>query len=795
VIQAGAQALWSHWARHRLQLIVVIVGLALATGLWTGVQAINAEARTSYDRAANALGQTQFAQITRNDAPLMLQDFVALRRAGWLVSPLVQGRLRGTGIDVVGFDPFTAPLDMSMPDLSGEGDLSAFVSPPGITFVHPDTVDMLPNDVPPFRILDTIAPGQIVTDLSIAMSLLQKVTLTSILVLDNQPNGRLSLSEVNAAYVLSEPTQRSDMARLTDSFHLNLTAFGLLSFAVGLFIVYSAIGLAFEQRRVLFRTLRALGLSQRALIFLLTAEAFMLATIGGLMGVLIGYFVAAQLLPGVAATLSGLYGASVSGSLSLSPSWWLLGFAMSYLGAGAAVSGSLWQLSRLSILAPAMPRAWSRAGLRAARVQAFGGLFLLIVAVVFGLLGNSLLAGFICLAAMLLGAALLVPLTLTLIVSLFSRIGAGAVAQWIWADTKQQIQPMSLALMALMLALAANVGVSTMVGSFRSTFTGWLDQRLASDLYVTTRTPAEAVAFQEFIGPHVNSILPIVSADVTLVGAPGQVFGIKDHPIYRDHWPLLDATENVWDRVAAGDGVLVNEQLARRHALWTGAQLNLAQDWQMDIVGVYSDYGNPAGQAFVNYETFKTRFADLTPVRFAIGADNPSDLRQMIVTEFGLPRDNTINQREVKAFSMQVFEQTFLVTNALNVLTLGVAGFALWASLTTVAGMRLPQLAPVWALGLTRKSISVIEMSRSLLLAALTAVLAIPIGLGLAWVLLAIINVRAFGWRLPMQTFPWDWVQLFLWALFGAALAAALPMRRLITLKPSELLKVFTNER
>ena len=143
---------------------------------------------------------------------------------------------------------------------------------------------------------------------------------------------------------------------------------------------------------------------------------------------------------------------------------------------------------------------------------------------------------------------------------------------------------------------------------------------------------------------------------------------------------------------------------------------------------------------------------------------------------------------------MQVFEQTFLITNALNVLTLGVAGFALWASLTTVAGMRLPQLAPVWALGFTRKSISVIEMSRSLLLAALTAVLAIPIGLGLAWILLAIVNVRAFGWRLPMEFFPWDWAQLFIWAFVAAALAAAMPMRKLMKLPPSDLLKVFANE-
>ena len=144
---------------------------------------------------------------------------------------------------------------------------------------------------------------------------------------------------------------------------------------------------------------------------------------------------------------------------------------------------------------------------------------------------------------------------------------------------------------------------------------------------------------------------------------------------------------------------------------------------------------------------------------------------------------------------MQVFEQTFLITNALNVLTLGVAGFALWASLTMVSGMRWAQLAPVWALGVTRKNISMIEMYRSLLLASLTAVLAIPIGLGLAWILLTIVNVRAFGWRLPMELFPLDLVQLFLWALVGAALAAAMPIRKLIKLPPSDLLKVFANER
>ena len=795
MIKAGAQALWSHWARHQLQLVVVIIGLALATGLWTGVQAINSEARVSYDRAASALGQTRLQRITRGDGPLRLVDFVALRLAGWMVSPVVQGTLRGTALEVLGFDPFTVPSGTVLPDLSVAGDLTNFLLPPGVIFVNPDTLDSLPEGLPPVLVLETIAPGRIMTDLLIAMELLNRDTLSSILVLEDQPQVRTPLSDVNAYYTLNAPSESSDIARLTDSFHLNLTAFGLLSFAVGLFIVYAAIGLAFEQRRVLFRTLRALGLPQRKLVWLLAAEAFVLASIGGTIGIALGYVLASALLPGVAATLSGLYGASVSGSLSLKPVWWLTGFAMSYLGAAAAVGGSLWQLSRMPILAPAMPRAWARASAVTARMQALGGLALLLSALILGRWGEGLVAGFACLAALLLGAALLVPTALTIIITGLSQFGKGVFIGWVWADTRQQIPALSLALMALLLALSTNVGVSTMVGSFRGTFIGWLDQRLASDLYITTRNPEEAAAFQDFVAEDTHAILPIVSAEATLGGAPGEVFGIKDHAIYRDHWPLLQETPDVWNRVAAGTGVLVNEQLARREGLWIGATLSLAPDWRLEVVGVYSDYGNPAGQAIVGYETFLARYPTIKPLRFAISTKAPATLRDRIVRDFGLPSSNVINQEEVKAFSLEVFEQTFLVTRALNVLTLGVAGFALWASLTTVAGMRLPQLAPVWALGLTRHNLAVLEMCRALGLAVLTALLALPVGLGLAWVLLAIVNVAAFGWRLPMEVFPWDWAKLLLWALVGAALAAAVPMRRLAKLPPSELLKVFAHER
>jgi putative ABC transport system permease protein len=128
-------------------------------------------------------------------------------------------------------------------------------------------------------------------------------------------------------------------------------------------------------------------------------------------------------------------------------------------------------------------------------------------------------------------------------------------------------------------------------------------------------------------------------------------------------------------------------------------------------------------------------------------------------------------------------------------MTLGVAGFAILTSLLTLAQMRLPQLAPVWALGLTRARLARLEVLRALLLAALTMVLAVPVGLVLAWVLLAVINVEAFGWRLPMHLFPGQWAVLAVLALLAATLASLWPARKLATMPPAALLRVFASER
>lgn len=778
-----------------MQLMTLLAGLALATALWSGVQAINAEARASYDAAAATLGEGQFAQITARDGGAIPQaTYVALRRAGWAVSPVIEGRLEG--VRLIGLEPLTAPGGLGPVRLDEGADLGAFLSGEGQILARTETLARLSDTGAQKLPSPDVAPNTALTDIGLAQRLLGRAgEIDRLIVANVQPLTRASLAQVAPELVESPPPEGGDVARLTDSFHLNLTAFGLLSFAVGLFIVHGAIGLAFEQRRPMVRTLRALGAPLRRLIALMAVELAVLALIAGLIGVGLGYVIAAALLPDVAATLRGLYGADVAGQLSLRPAWWLSGLAIAMGGTAVAAGGALWSLARMPLLSGAHPRAWAMG--RQSRGQAVAALALLGLAGTLAVWGQGLMAGFTMLGALLIGGALALPPLLTQVLRWAERLSQAPVAQWFWADTRQQVPGLSLALMALLLAMAANVGVSTMVSSFRLTFTGFLDQRLASELYVTAADTAQAEAIIAVAARDADAILPLLSAEVTVAGLPAQIYGARDHATYRENWQFLQAVPAVWDVLARGEGVLVNEQLYRRAGLDLGMMVPVGAGLTLPVLGVYGDYGNPIGQVIVTEDLFRSQFPQITALRFGLRSDpaRVESLRVSLRNEADLPDTAMVDQAALKAMSLAVFERTFTVTTALNVLTLAVAGFAILMSLLTLAAMRLPQLAPVWALGLTRRRLAGLDLVRAIVLAALTGALALPLGLALAWALLAVVNVEAFGWRLPMYLFPLDYLRLGALALVAAALAALWPAWRLSHTPPAQLLGVFRHER
>ena len=271
-----------------------------------------------------------------------------------------------------------------------------------------------------------------------------------------------------------------------------------------------------------------------------------LALIAGLIGLVCGYFIAAALLPDVAASLRGLYGAQIPGHLTLKPQWWIAGVAISIIGALAAAAASLTKALRLPLLATAQPYAWQQAQRRWLTYQS--ALALAAFAAAGGLLwfGDLLISGFAVLAALMLGAALILPMFLeldavawpALCATRRSASGSGPTAASSYRDCRSR-------LMALLLALAVNVGVSTMVESFSRTFLVWLDGRLAADVYVSAANDAQATEIKAWLRerPEVEAILPGGRADTQLAGAPIEVLGLPDHATYRDNWPLLQSAD------------------------------------------------------------------------------------------------------------------------------------------------------------------------------------------------------------------------------------------------------------
>jgi putative ABC transport system permease protein len=252
--------------------------------------------------------------------------------------------------------------------------------------------------------------------------------------------------------------------------------------------------------------------------------------------------------------------------------------------------------------------------------------------------------------------------------------------------------------------------------------------------------------------------------------------------------------------VRAGEGALVSEQLARRLKVQLEDEVKIPTArglWPIRVAGIYPDYGNPKGQIGVDIDALARHWPEIPRTRFGlrVAPDKVSALVAALRDTFGLDSSRLLDQATLKSESTRIFNRTFSVTSALNAFTLGVAGVALLTSLLTLSNSRLPQLAPLWALGLTRRRLAGIELLKTMSVAFITALLALPLGLLVAWCLVAVVNVKAFGWRLPFHVFPAQLFELLAIAMLAALLATCLPILRLMRLQPAALVKIFANER
>ena len=801
-----AKAVFSHYWRHRWQTLFLLVGLVAGVGLWSAVQIINQQARLSYAQADSLLGvQASHWIRSQSDQGVSQSDYIDLRRAGFRqVFPMVEGEVStsaGDPIRIIATDLFALPNNR-LESGEGETDIDSgsawleFVQPPYRSWIPQALADELNlqngdqltlrdgRRLPPALIQSHQQQGrQILIDIAAAFDLLNRQHFSYLAV------GELTAAELARlqkqlpkTLTLVENYQHLDLAQLTESLHTHLTAMSLLSFAVGLFIVFNAVRFSLWYRRPTFLNLRLMGVSAGQLFLAILFEILLWSLVGTFFGMLVGLQIGNGLLPGLGASLQSLYDATVDTQLIWRFDTVLKAWLITLGGLTWALGWPLYQqLKRNSLPANMLTRVAQDE--RQSRHQlAIAAIALVILAAGVYPYLNDAVTGFVLLGLILFAAAWLLPSLLALgLTQLSKRIPEKRLlSRWLVSDGWSQLPSLRTAMMALMLAMTANLGVGTLVDSFRNAFVGWLEVRQSADIYL--RSPE--VDLEQLLDPQQSSSWLANSHQrigvstrwnnrQTLIrGVDTDAPDSRQLPLAQWLGDSPEAALNLWREQP--NTLLANEQAHYLGGLQLGDTLQLESDHgplDYRVVGFFYDYGTPYFQFYLPYNEVSKHWQQHRSRGIALWlkpGDNPGKtikLAEAGMRAAGASTGDWISQTEIRQLSLKIFERTFAITSAMNALTMIVAAIALLASLLAILQERLPQFAQWRALGIRWYEQMLIISCPIFIFVCIAWLMAIPLGALLSWLLIYKLNIVSFGWSMPMV-----WEMAPAWQLGGVIL-------------------------
>jgi len=346
-----------------------------------------------------------------------------------------------------------------------------------------------------------------------------------------------------------------------------------------------------------------------------------------------------------------------------------------------------------------------------------------------------------------------------------------------------------------------------MVGSFRQTAVVWLEQSLRGDVYLS---PPSVVGTQSsgVIDPAVLSTLeswPGVTRVDTFravqVGSPAgpvtlshtQNPSIGVERIYR--WVEMEPAE-VWDAMQEG-AVIVSEPFANWAGLpREGAVVTLITPngpLRLPVIGVYYDYTSSQGTILMARSTYLRHWDDervgAASLRLAPGVDPDRLSRELAEALAPIQRLEVRPNVTLRADALAIFDRTFAITGAMQILATVVAFVGVLSALLSLQLDKRRQLGVLRAVGLTVRQLWGLVMLETGLMGAVAGLLALPTGLVLALILIYIINQRAFGWTLQLFVQPAPFFQALAMAIIAALLAGIYPAGRLGKMEAADAMR------
>ena len=839
-----------HLARHRWQSGLAVLGIALGVAVVVSVDLASDSARRAFALAAESVTGRASHQIVGGPAGLDERVVTRLVREIGVhpLAPVVVGWVGAEGapgrtLQLLGIDPFSeAPFRpyLGRPAPTGSQVLATLITEPGTVLLSRETAADLGVGVSSqvtlrvsgrtraVRVAALIEPadarsaralrGLVIADVSTAQELLGRPGRLSRvdLILPEGPSRDETLSRVRSilppgAEVVSATSGQDFVGELTRAFDVNLAALSLLALMVGLFLAYNTMTFSVVQRRATIGMLRALGVTRTEIVATVLAEALVVGLAATGLGVGAGIVLGNGLVRLVTRTINDLYFVVVVRDLTISPTVLAKG---AILGIGATLLSALVPAAEASAMppGPAIQRVGvelrarhlaPHAALAGAALLAAGGL-----AVAWA--GRSLAWSYAGVFAAILGSALLTPLAtvgaagaagpaLGSLLGLPGRMAARGVIT--------RLSRTGVAVAALMVAVAATIGIGVMIRSFRTTVVTWLEASLVADVYVSAPTlsagrgvdstldAAVIVRIRETPGVSQVDTFRWIRVDSRL--GPTQLAALEMGPAsFRQFRFLAGSSRDAWPAFQDGGAAIVSESYAYRHDIGVGGTVWLHTDQgerPFPIAGVFADYRADQGVVMVSRRTYDGSWEDRgvssLGLTLAPGTD-PDGMAAMVRARAGGDQDLLVrSNRALREASLEIFDRTFAITAVLRVVATAVAAIGVLSALMALQLERARELGVLRAQGLTPREVWRLVLAETGLLGAIAGVLAVPVGVGLALVLVHVINRRAFGWSIETTVSSSILLEAVGLAVTAALAAGVYPAWRMARTPPAPALR------
>jgi putative ABC transport system permease protein len=833
-------ASFRHLLRQPIQLLLALLGLALGVATIVAVDVATGSAGRAFELSLDAVQGPATHELDGGPAGIDAALYGQLARTlhQLRANPIIEGYVTvgDTTLQLLGVDPLAAAgfagadsdaaaarvLTGPTAALDSTAALAQWLAGDGAVVLAADTAARLqlrPGDSFAVDVGGHTLQGHLLGVLDSAASGAQAVLLTDVATAQRWLGlqGRLTridlrvpLGEAGAAELaqlrgelpagvtLAVAAQRARAGvDLTRAFNTNLRALGLLALLVGLFLVYGTLSFTIVQRRRSLGVLRALGATRAQLLRIILLEATGLALVGGTLGLFAGLALGRGLVGMVSRTINDLYYVVAVNSVTLPAAEPLLA-----IGAALAVA---W----LAAAAPALEAVYSapqwtlRASVlegRARRVAAVLVGVSVLLAVCCGVIvlttQRSVLGGFAALVLALLSVAAITPAALYGAARWLarSRVCASPPLRLALGGVAGSLSRTGVAVAALAMAVAAMMGISIMVDSFRESLGDWMSYTLQGDVYVGAPGPG-------FARPERRLDVAVV-ADLVRVPGVASYSGSRRVIVDSDRGPLvLDAmdvtpimqksvrltasTPDAWQRFQDG-AVLLAQPLAYYLNLDIGSQVRLTTAQgprSFRVVGVFRDYGNDRGSVRISRAIYRRLWHDDSVGVLAMSVVPGSDVKALVDRLYAAAAGRQALQvdtpAQVRIISLAIFDRTFIITRVLNWLAAGVAAIGLLSALLAWQLGRTHELALLRALGLTRSGAALMLQAQTIFMGTVALLAALPAGVLTALLLVRVINRRAFGWQIDLHLHPAQVTSAVMIALLAAAAAGVYPAWRM----------------